>query len=490
MKGLRKSYRYFGLTVFIGLLSGCASDPAKIEPDIRINDVKQTFTREPQALPKPGELRAVKIPKQAPWLANRVKIAYTGKVPAKAAVSAILDKNPVRYELSQISTAKVHAPAEAITVQDHLNAIATQANWDYRIEHGVVIFSDWLTKSYPLAIEPAQRDAALGIAPISNSSGSESDKNDNTLTVAIDPYDELKAMLSALLGEAQSGADSAIERQPRFAVNEASASLTVTAAPNQHREVARAITAYNQRVGQAILIDIAVYNVDRSDGRQRALDFDLLRNAGISLAAKTTTGALLGVDSAPNLFSLTFKEGNAYDNSKVVARALAQSGNTSIITQGQLIAKNNQVSNLQQSDLIDFFEYSVGDQAVSGRLPRYTESIIQVLPTIHQDRINMRLIIINANVEPYVESIEQDREVGGGTTTTSYEVTTNEVRLGKQFVFPVEMRNGETLLIAGLQTDRERKDKVKNQLLPLVGDSVDAANKLSETLVVMTVRLI
>lgn len=487
--------------IFSILTVGCTTSSSMKDDQVQvdINEVLGSFTRQPQVHLRAGDLRAVKIPKDAPWLARPVHTTYR-QVSVTTAIESILDRNPVRYEITheQDRMIKVSAPAGAITIQDHLNAIATQANWAYSIENHVVGFTDWLTKTYPLAIEPGTRDATLSITPISQSgTAGDVDRNNNTLTLEIDPYEEFKDFLEALIGEGEEGEGQgasspgdAVLKKPRFAINQASASVTLSASPNLHRDIGHAIDDYNHSVGQSILLDIAVYNIDRSHGQQRSIDLDLLRSAGLSVVAGTSNATLLAVNNAPNFFRLTFTEDNRYDGSSIIARALALTGHTSVVSKGRIIAKNNQVSNLQESDLIGFFDYSFDNGNVAGRLPRFTESIIQVLPTVHGNRINMRLIVVNTEVEPYIESVSIATQTGGSTDTTTPEIKTNQVRLGRQYVFPVELIDGETVLIAGLQTDTRRHRKANNKLLPWVGDTVDESQSHSETVVVITAHLL
>ena len=63
-------------------------------------------------------------------------------------------------------------------------------------------------------------------------------------------------------------------------------------------------------------------------------------------------------------------------------------------------------------------------------------------------------------------------------------------KFGEQFVIPTQIRNGQTLLIAGLTSRDYQDQQSRNQLLPVVGDNHNRRQGRREVIVVITAYLV
>jgi type II secretory pathway component GspD/PulD (secretin) len=190
--------------------------------------------------------------------------------------------------------------------------------------------------------------------------------------------------------------------------------------------------------------------------------------------------------------SMDFTE-NGYD-SQVLLKALAEHGEASLVSQGTLLLKNNEVGNIRTSSLnrwVDIISVSDNESVA----PAYKESMFQVLPSITGEQINLHMVLSDTDNEPYLKSLKREavfNQMNNNSNLPLYKITveTGTIKLGEQFVIPTEVENGETLLIAGLTRKIYNDTTARNQMLPIIGDSKNRQQRRRETIVVMTAYLL
>ena len=491
------------------LLGACSSVP-KSEWNIshQEHDVQQTKAQasgEGVIITQSAQpARLIRSSKSAPWLEDTIVANYR-ELDAKTAILAILDHRPVRFEIES-NGPNVKALAGAATIREHLQAIAVQANWAFSVDKGVITFSDWQVINYPLDFILADKQANLSVtgsivsskdASTSNDQASAINQNNqNNLSIAKNSLDELNEVMQQIIESTRYSQNIGDSREISFSVVQATNSVLLSAPPHIQKKVQHALDAINKIAGRNIYLDFDIFTVHLSEEYQRALDVDVLRQSGISVESRTRSGLFSGSDE-PFMLQLDFPKSNYIDSAQLMLKALATHGEASLTNQGTLLLKNNEVGNIQTSTLDRFIEI-VNSEDVQSTAPAFKESIIQVLPSIVGEEINLHLILSNTDVQPYVKSIKRDLEPMVSTATgsqqgqfryrTSLEV--ENAKFGDQFVIPTQIRNGQTLLIAGL-TSRDYQDQtLRNQLLPLVGDNKNRRQGKREMIVVITAYLV
>ncbi|MGB1159493.1 MAG: hypothetical protein ACPG3V_08845 [Porticoccaceae bacterium] len=431
--------------------------------------------------------RAVRTSKTSPWLDQNIVANYRG-LNAKTAIRAILDQRPVRFEMDAIGP-KVNALPDAATYREHLDAIAVQANWSYTVNRGVVAFSDWQVVNYPVDFIFGNKQANLSIDGITTDQ-----ENTNSLDVANNNLDELTQIMERVLDNTAALDDTQnnnMQRQPAFSVIKSTNSVLVSAPPNMQKQVQNALRAINSIAGKNIYLDFDIYTVDLKEQYQRAVDFEAFRKAGIKLTSSMTSESDLSTE-LPFILQLDFLEGNAFDNSKLLLKALATHGEATLFNQGSLLLKNNQVGNIQTSSLNRFVEIAVDNY--QSKTPAYKESVLQVLPSIAGNEINLHLALSNTDVEPYLKSLTREPMMlaasGSNIQQTRTNVEIENIRLGEQFIIPTQIKDGETLMLAGLTNKAYNNKKSQNQLIPTVGDGIIRQQGRREIIIVMTAHLL
>jgi hypothetical protein len=482
---------------YMALLS-CSSAPTEerwntSSQDSAIDAAKSiTFKQGVTVTDTAQKAQPVRMPKTAPWLLDSVSATYQGELDAKTAILSLLHNQPVRFELSG-NGPNVKANPSATTFQEHLDSIAAQANWAYTVTKGVVIFSDWQIVNYPLDFILGNKSIKLSNSSIvsDSSSNSGSDDSSNTLSVTNNNLQELEGIMQKILTNPNNPENPA-RGNPSYSVIKATNSIMVSAPPNIQKQVRDALNSINNIAGRSIYLDFDIYSVDLYEQYQRAVDIDVLKQSGVSVSSKVNTSVLSGVGNAPFVFTLDFTE-NGYD-SQVLLKALAEHGEASLVSQGTLLLKNNEVGNIRTSSLnrwVDIISVSDNESVA----PAYKESMFQVLPSITGEQINLHMVLSDTDNEPYLKSLKREavfNQMNNNSNLPLYKITveTGTIKLGEQFVIPTEVENGETLLIAGLTRKIYNDTTARNQMLPIIGDSKNRQQRRRETIVVMTAYLL
>jgi hypothetical protein len=476
------------------LLLSCSAAPKKgwdqSAHQIPFEEVKAKASRSGVIVTQTAQMaRPVRISKSSPWLDQSITANYRG-LNAKTAIRAILDQRPVRFEMNT-SGPIVNALPDAATYREHLDAIAVQANWSYTVNRGVVAFSDWQVVNYSIDFILGNKQANLGIDGITTDQ-----ENTNSLDVANNNLDELTQIMERILDNTDAinntqNKDDKKPRQPSFSVIKSTNSVLVSAPPNTQKQVQNALSAINSIAGKNIYLDFDIYTVDLKEQYQRAVDFEAFRDAGIKLTSSMTSDSDLS-KQLPFILQLEFTEGNSFDNSKLLLKALATHGEATLFNQGSLLLKNNQVGNIQTSSLNRFVEIAVDNY--QSETPAYKESVLQVLPSIVSDEINLHLALSNTDVEPYLKSLTREPMMmvnnGSNIQQTRTNVEIGSIRLGEQFVIPTQIKNGETLMLAGLTNKAYSNKQSQNQLIPTIGDGITRQQGQREIIIVMTAHLL
>jgi hypothetical protein len=476
------------------LLLSCSAAPKKgwdqSTHQIPFEEIKAKASRNGVIITQTAQMaRPVRISKSSPWLDQTIAANYRG-LEAKTAIKAILGRRPVRFEMDT-SGPRVDALPDAATYREHLNAIAVQANWSYTVNEGVVAFSDWQVVNYPIDFILGSKQANLSISGITTDQ-----EANNSLDVANNNLDELNQIMERILDNTTTinsaqNKHNGQQRQPSFSVIRSTNSILVSAPPNTQKQVQNALTTINRIAGRNIYLDFDIYTVDLKEQYERAVDLEAFRAAGIGLQSSMTAATNMSAE-LPFILQLDFAEGNAYDNSKLLLKALATHGEATLFNQGSLLLKNNQVGNIQTSSLNRFVEISVDNY--QSNTPAYKESILQVLPSIVGDEINLHLALSNTEVEPYLKSLTREPMMvatgGSNIQQTRTNVEIESIRLGEQFVIPTQIKNGETLMIAGLTNKAYNNTQSQNQLIPTLGDGIARQQGRREIIIVMTAHLL
>ncbi len=504
----------FTLVVLLAL-GGCSLFPKKPEEvaeearsklDTIVAEAQEAQSESIRNRPVAPPYEPVSTPVQAVWLAAPVE-AYYGGLDARDVVRLILEGHPVQFRLFRNRTTTVTPPHAAVTIQEHLDAIAAQANWAYEIVDGVVIVTDWQSVVIPIASLVGEASAILKTSP-----GAALAETDNSLSISTDAYEELEEMVGEILGVPRTATaanpDSmpiffdpegnivplpipetpVMETEPEasFAVSRSANLLFVSATPDKVREIKRVIDAFNASVSKRVIIDITVYDVSLTGSHSRHLDVNLLREASNVVQITNTQGNAPG--PVADTLSLGYSGGSSDFTWGLVLSWLETQGTVIDSIQRRFDALNNHAVTFADTQEIEYIrERSLTTQILDGGGTLITPEIevdtrvvgrtFQLLPTIASDRINIQLAINN-------RTIVNRTDYGDALLSGALFNIGNADRM-----IPLSLGDGETRLLTYFTSETRKNQLDQNRLLPLLGDGVDNTSDRVETVIVIRAQI-
>lgn len=474
----------------------------------------------------------IKIPREAPWLADTVTARYNQNLTASQAIKVISQGRPVRFNFVPEKDPKVSSPIGAITFQDHLDAICSYADWTYFVANGVVMIDDMETKSFPLAVFPGEDDGKIPFKSLGLSDTEQSSDAQNMATLKLDPWaQEIPQLIEGILGldktVAQSGNESGVQTgidpitglpfelgvtpgsvidpnntqsvveplrnitgaDPRSAVTVLPSAnmVMVTAKPSMMRKVERELSNYEHQANRKAWIQFTFYDIDVSNSEDRNIEANIIRDAAISVG-----GVLPGiVPDGGGTFSLSFNEkGSPWAGSELMMQWLETMGTTTIAYEDTVEILNNRIGSVDNVRSERIVSRVAQESQVSGSTETQTPTVdfefletgiaVHMQPTIINDQINVRIAISRAALVD-----EENYNFGDGAVTG-----TNPVTEGFNRKVNVSLKNGESKLLTRLTTDSNNDQRGTNKLFPFIGDTVDSLSRDRQTVMLMTAYIL
>lgn len=475
------------LILSLSLFSACTlTDTNTIERQEMEDSLAQLLNTVPavQQIKQP-EHEEVLIPRNAPWLGNRVDAQYQDS--AREAIKTVLQGRPVFFELAneQLNPV-VTAPVDATTVIEHLDAITVQADWSYSIDNGVVVVTDTITRQFNLQAIPG---IGMGRVSLGSTTGS---GVQNSLDLSSAPYRDLDQALRSLTASyAERRGAGTMGSENMFSLVSATNTLTVNGPPSLMRRVARLVEDFNDSVSRKVHLTITVYDVSFSNSSQRSIDFDLLRQAAITSNLTFQGSGLVQTTPGAMSLGLDFFEGNELDSSTVVFNLLRQQGNTSVKLHEAFEATNNILFSIEEQRSTPYISQVSVQRQDGGSISSLTPTIetetvktglgFHVVATIADQTINVRLNLSQSDIvrfDPY--------NFGSGEASISgtFPVTDNQNRM-----IPLTLQDGETRLIANLTQSQFSNDSAGSGLFGIGrSDAVDNSEK--QTVIAVTAKIL
>ena len=472
------------------------------EASVRIDEAREELSAD-----TPGggleRLEEVRIPVAEAWLDRPFRGRYR-ELRADHAIRALVRDRPMRLELEIGSTWEipmVRPDPFARTVREHLDAVAAQADWSWRIDRGVVMVRDIETRRFDLSSQPGAWKSGLGLRNLNETGGSVAD---NGMDLELNPYgEEIAAQVRDVLGlgGAEDGAAAAAgispglpaepERSvfhsgmpdPRTSVRVSPSGnlLTVTARPNAMREVEAQIRAFERAASRVVRIELSLIEVDFRDGERRDLALNLIRrSSGLPLnvlLGNSSASVLPGAgDASARVFGGSIvaeggaavggalaEQGKRWTGSTAVAQGLDTLGDATIAFDRTVEIRNNRIASVDRTRTKQYLSKIIqkrdGD---SGQLSTEVEfedlrtgTVVHLQPTAGTDgEITLTLGLSRSAL--VATDLYNFGTVQGETHTTD---DFNEL-------LTISLRDGEPRLLASLSESETRSEKSR---IPVFG---------------------
>lgn len=466
-----------------------AEDPA-VEPVEAEDEAAQGASETPARYAERIPARELLIPLGAEWLAEPLSAEYRS-LPATVAIRQVTQGRPLRLDVGG-GDPLVDSPPGAVTVQEHVESICSQADWSWSADGGVVLVTDIETRTFALAAQPGEATANMKLRGLAE--GGSGEEGANTVALTLSPYrDEVAELVRTVLGMGDGeaagagGEDDQVDPRTGVVVLPSANAVVVTARPHLMRRVEDALGRYNRSTARTVRLHVALYEVETTGGEDRGVNLTALRAAAVDFGLRVTAPAS-GTDGA--VAELTFLEGNRADGSRAVVRWLRTEGRVSTALDDVVEIRNNAVATVDATETRQFVAKVTRTTEIAGPAQVATPEVelgelrlgwsLAVQPTIVEGEVTVRVALSRrALIE------ERPFSLGGGAIEGSTFTTDDFNR-----VMSVSLRNGETKLLTSLADSSSREGRRGVPWLGWLGEGRELKEREREAVLLMTAEIL
>ncbi len=247
-------------------------------------------------------------------------------------------------------------------------------------------------------------------------------------------------------------------------IDERTNKIAVTDYPEKLNEIARIITAFDEKT-QQVLIDAQIIEISpQKDQFTMGVDWDYWLKNHVRLVSSLPAPSLSDVTAIPNKLSFGVAAADETINKKgdykAVIDLLSTIGKTKILSSPRIMALNNQEAKILVGTKEAYITSAItqsGDSAVTSQSVNFVDVGIKlyVTPTINRDGF------VTMKIKPEISSAKRTDITADGKITQIPIVTTSESET------MIMVKDGTTIIIAGLKKDQQEKEEKK---IPILGD--------------------
>ncbi len=473
----------------------------------REQEFNEAMARHRQVLEEQRTARAINtranrvdVPSERAWLYRPYRATYKNQG-LRETLERLTPGFPVAYALPVKYNPRVSSTPDAVTVEDHLNAISLQANVGYEFHQGILLLTPMVTREYEV---PLYGGGSNIINVSSNNLGSDGNKAggfENSVSSQLSAQNDVHQLVNTVLGiqyceqlseEADGATAVAVHtynKRECYSISPTGNLLSITARPQRIVLFDAAYEKWLQSVTRQANIKITVVRLDVTDLAQQYVDLSLVRNASIAANISNLTRDLAAtqINTGGGVFSLKIDDpDSSWNSSEIILKALAQVGNISIDDTKEMLVYNNRLVTIRNYRIHRYVERTSIQQTDAGGTSLSTPTVeigeletgqaINILPTLTDDLIALHIVINEANID----SLDTyDIAGSSGVLPTSS---------GNDNIFDVTIENGETVLLASTHREEVEVKTDRSGLLPiwpfnqLTGNSASGGKRLTQTL--------
>jgi len=368
-----------------------------------------------------------------------------------------------------------------VTAEDALNRVCASVDYFYTVKDNMLFIKATETRSYELGHPPVIQtyhtdlggDMLGGATTATGGStsikGNISQKSE-TDKAAYNLWDVIEKSIEKIVGAA-AGTQSAV--QQTSVVNRLTGTIVVTATKKTLEKVESYLNTIRNVMNRQVLVEAKIIEVNLSDGLQFGINWSYVLNTRDGQSTTAGTGQFADVvsTSAAN-FSITTV---AADFTSLL-RAIQTQGETRILSNPRVSIMNGQTAILsvgQDRNYISKIETTFQKDSTTGLVtPTFTINtssllsgiMIGIVPFISESGE------ISLSITPITSDLVKLDERKLGTPDASgnypYLIQLPTVNL-RQLSTSVKVRNGQTVIIGGLITNRE---DIQDSKIPFLGD--------------------
>jgi len=365
-----------------------------------------------------------------------------------------------------------------VTAEDALTRVCASVDYFYTVKNNMLFIKATETRSYELGQPPIIQTyhtdlggdmlggAMTGSAGGTSVKGNISQKSETDKT-AYNFWDALEKSIEKIVGAA-AGTQSAV--QQTFMVNRLTGAIIVTGTKRTLEKVETYLNTIRNVMNRQVLVEAKIIEVTLSDGLKFGINWSYVLNTRDGQSSTSATGQFADVVStaAPN-FSIT----TVASDFTSLLRAIQTQGETRILSNPRISVMNGQTSILSVGQDTNYISQIQTTTTTS--TPPVTTFTVNTSTLLSGIMIGIVPFIsengdISINITPITSDLVQLVSQKLGTPDASgnfpYLVQLPTINL-RQLSTTVKVRNGQTVIIGGLITNRE---DIQDSKVPFLGD--------------------
>jgi len=242
--------------------------------------------------------------------------------------------------------------------------------------------------------------------------------------------------------------------------------IAVTDYPSKLEEIAKIIQEFDEKT-QQVLIDAQIVEVYPKDEFSMGVDWDFWLTKNFRMVGSFPAPTIASASSIPSAFYYGVAAANsssqpaAKDQYKTIIDALRVIGETKILSSPRIMALNNQEAKILVGTKEAYITSTTSQTGTGSTVTSQTVNFVDVglklyvTATINKDKF------ITMKIRPEISSSETKTLIAEDKETQVPIVTTSETET------TIMLKDGSTVMIAGLKRDKKEHELKK---IPLLGD--------------------
>ncbi len=380
------------------------------------------------------------------------------------------------------------------TVGGLLDKISFATKYSYQIEGDLLTWSKFKVEEFDVSFIAGQTEYLFGSKEnesgsggrggmggamntvVSDSGFADSDEYINFSTKGLSVWDDIRKAIELLKS-----------KEGSYVINQATSTVMIKDFPDNVLNIEQYIESENKKLTRMVAVDLQIVEFTANEGSQRGINWSVIKQ-------DLATGGVFGLQSAfdtlntnelaPTILGYSQETGK-YAGSQVLLNILDKHGVVSSVKHRRVVSLNNQVSKLVEGGEIGYLAQSGGTATANvGSQENLMPGILKTGDAIYMlpNAVNDHIII---QLSSKITRLDNLRQVTSGEKSIETPETTNS-----DIFLKFAVKDGETLLISGSSEERQEYTENSTGGLMILGGEYGGNNKTSETIVLITPRIV
>lgn len=454
-------------------LTGCESFMFdKTANDVQEKVKSQKFFEEQDSaiyVKSPSLYKEVKLDNLPSWMELPVTpIKATSGVPFAYLNTKVLSDNGINFIISD-DIANPNLPVVVNVrgrIRDALDDISHVTGYSYTIVGNTVNWSSYVTETFNVTYIPGTYSYAVGSTLEQGSSGS-GDAEQIQFGGNGQEYSSVKAKDTDAFTEISKVTKQIVGKYGSVAASTATSSVIVTTTKARMDLVRNYFAAVENKLGRQIAFDIKLLRFTSNIGGLAGVDWNLEKynpNSSIVFNGGNFSSMLSG---SPITISAT-QNGGQYDGSTALVSLLEKQGTVSIVNSPRMVTQPNRVVELELSELEGYIARTEVTPSTSISSSEPSVSLVQGIVESGYRLYALANIGDQNKIILHLSSTYIPKPVIERKEVLTSAIETPSMTRNRN-VSTVVLRNGETMMISGLQIESasdESESPLSSRLLP------------------------